>query len=114
MHKIARLPRLIIAIAWIGKFSILSSLLAPTYWEIMEDIALRIWPKTQINIEINAPTIPTAAKLSVAFVSILPIIAVSVMDKRGSAIPAIKAGIASLFIFFKLISVSKKVFLQRY
>jgi hypothetical protein len=48
----------------------------------------------------NAPTIPTAAKLSVAFTSIFPIIAVSVMDNIGSATPAIKAGIASLLMFF--------------
>jgi hypothetical protein len=33
---------------------------------------------------------------------------VSVIDKTGSAIPAIKAGIASLFIFLKLILVFKK------
>ena len=38
----------------------------------------------------------------------LPIIAVSVIDIRGSAIPAIKAGIASLLILLKLISVFKK------
>ena len=39
----------------------------------------------------------------------LPIIAVSVIDIRGSAMPAIKAGIASLFILLKLISVFKTI-----
>ena len=51
---------------------------------------------------------PTAAILSVALLSILPIIAISVIDKIGSAIPAIKAGIASLLMFLKLISAFKK------
>ena len=37
-----------------------------------------------------------------------PITAVSVIDIRGSAMPAIKAGIASLLILLKLISVFKK------
>ena len=36
-----------------------------------------------------------APRLSFALKSILPIIAVSVIEIRGSAIPAIKAGIAS-------------------
>ena len=42
---------------------------------------------------------PTAAKDSVAFVSILPTIAVSVIDRIGSEIPDIKAGIANLLMF---------------
>jgi len=37
----------------------------------------------------------------------LPIIAVSVMEISGSAIPAIKAGIASWWIRLKLMSVFK-------
>ena len=68
---------------------------------MIDEMALLICPKTQTNIEIKAPTIPTAAKLSVAFTSILPIIAVSVIDNKGSAIPAIKAGMASLLMFLK-------------
>ena len=91
-----------ITIAWTGNDLTSSSLLAPKYWEIIDEMALLICPKTQTNIEIKAPTIPTAAKLSVAISSIFPIIAVSVMDNRGSAIPAIKAGMASLLIFLKL------------
>ena len=74
---------------------------------MIEDIALLICPKTQTSIEIKAPTIPTAARLSVAFISIFPTIAVSVIERRGSAIPAIRAGIASVFIFLKLMSVFK-------
>lgn len=95
------------AIDCAGKDLTSSNLLAPTYCEIIDEIALLICPKTQINIDINAPTIPTAAKLSVAFSSILPIIAVSVIDNNGSAIPAINAGIANLFILLKLISALK-------
>ena len=74
----------------------------------MEEMALLLCPKTHISIEIKDPTIPTAPKLSTAFNSILPIIAVSVIDKIGSAIPEINAGIASLLIRLKLISVLKK------
>ena len=50
---------------------------------------------------INEPAIPTAAKASVELTSKLPTIAVSVMDKSGSAIPAIIAGMASLLIALK-------------
>ena len=39
--------------------------------------------------------------------SIFPIIAVSVIETKGSATPAIKAGIASLLICLKRISVVK-------
>ena len=101
-----------IVIAWAGKDFISSNLLAPRYWEIIEEIALLIWPKTQTNIEIKAPTIPTAAKDSVALFSIFPMIAVSVIESSGSAIPATNAGIASLLIFLKLMSVFKS--LQKY
>ena len=65
----------------------------------MDEIALRVCPKTQINMDIKAPTIPTAANDSVAFTSIFPMIAVSVIDRIGSATPEVKAGIASLLIF---------------
>lgn len=51
---------------------------------------------------------PTAARLSIPFTSIFPTIAVSVMDKNGSAIPAINAGMASVLIRLKLISVFKE------
>lgn len=44
------------------------------------------------------PAIPTAASASVGFTLIFPTIAVSVMDNKGSAIPEIIAGMASLLI----------------
>ena len=47
----------------------------------------------------------TAPKLSFALKSIFPIIAVSVIEIRGSAIPAINAGIAKVFMRLKLMSV---------
>ena len=65
----------------------------------MDEMALLVCPKTQISIDINAPTIPTAAKDSVPLTAMLPTIAVSVMDRIGSEIPDIKAGTASLLIF---------------
>lgn len=92
-----------------GKFLILSNLFAPKCCDTMEDIALLVCPKTQISIEINVPTIPTAAKDSVALPSMLPIIAVSVIDKIGSAIPAINAGTANLLMCLKLMFVFTEV-----
>ena len=58
---------------------------------------------------------PTAARASVGFISMFPTMAVSVIDKKGSAIPEIMAGMASLLIFlneileglFKVIHVYK-------
>ena len=64
----------------------------------MEAITLLVWPKTHISIEIKLPTIPTAPSDIVAFSGILPTIIVSVIDNIGSAIPEIKAGIASFCI----------------
>ncbi len=72
-------------------------------------MALRVCPKTQMSIDKNVVTIPTAAKDSVAFKSILPMIAASVKDKIGSDIPEINAGMASLLICFKVIFVALKV-----
>lgn len=51
--------------------------------------------------EINDPAIPTAASASVGFTLIFPTIAVSVIDSKGSAIPEMIAGIASLLICLK-------------
>ena len=91
-----------------GKFFTASRLSAPTYWETMDEIALRVCPNTQISIDKNVVTIPTAAKDSVAFISILPTTAASVNDKIGSDTPEISAGIASLLMFFKLMDVFKR------
>ena len=71
----------------------------------MDEIALLVCPKTQISMDMNAPTIPTAAKDSVALISTFPTIAVSVNVKIGSDTPAIKAGMASLFMCLKLMLV---------
>ncbi len=73
----------------------------------MDEIALLVCPRTQISIDKKAVTMPTAAKDSVAFTSILPTIAASVKDRIGSDIPEINAGIASLFICFRLIDAIK-------
>ena len=62
---------------------------------MIEAITLLVCPKTQINIEMKLPTIPTAPKETVAFSAILPTIIVSVIDRIGSATPEIKAGIAN-------------------
>ena len=53
------------------------------------------------------PTIPAAAKDSNPSTGIFPTMAVSVIDNIGSAIPAIVAGTASLFMLLKLIVVLK-------
>ena len=67
----------------------------PSDCDTKEEITLRVCPKTQINIDIKLPTIPTAPKDIVAFSDILPTTIVSVIDKIGSAIPEISAGIAN-------------------
>jgi hypothetical protein len=56
----------------------------------------------------NDPTIPAAAKDSIPSWGIFPTMAVSVMDSRGSAMPAIVAGMARLFMVLKLIGCLKK------
>lgn len=97
----------IIKMAWAGSDFIASRLFAPKYCETKEEIALRIWPSTQISIDKNVVTMPTAANDSVAFTSMFPTIAASVNDKIGSDTPEIKAGIANLLICLKVIVVFK-------
>ncbi len=70
-------------------------------------MALRVCPNTQISIDKNVVTMPTAARDSVALRSILPMIAASVRDNIGSDTPEINAGIASLLICFNVIVVLK-------
>ena len=77
---------------------------APKYCDTMAVIAERVWAKIQTIVAIKEPAIPTAANASVAFVSIFPIIAVSVIDNKGSAIPAIIAGMANCIIRLKEMS----------
>ncbi len=94
-------------IACAGKFLIASNLFAPKYCDTKEEIALRVCPNTQINIEKNVETIPTAAKDVVALLSIFPIIAASVNERMGSDTPEINAGMAKLLICFNEILVLK-------
>jgi hypothetical protein len=56
----------------------------------------------------NEPTIPAAAKDSMPSWGILPTMAVSVIDRIGSAMPAIVAGMARLLMVLKLIGFFKK------
>ena len=85
-----------------------SSFPAPRYWETKAEIALRVCPRIQMSMDKKEPTIPAAARDSKPYSGIFPTMAVSVMDSRGSAIPAIVAGIAKLMMLLKLIAVAKK------
>ena len=100
----------IIAIAWAGKFFTSSSLFAPKYCDIIEEMALLDWPSTHISIDKKAVTTPTAANDSVACLGIWPTMAASVSDRIGSEMPAIIAGIASVFMCLRLIFVFKGLF----
>ena len=103
----SKLRDVIRKMAWAGRFLTSFRLSAPTYWDTIEDIALRVWPNTQISIERKVVTIPTAASDSVALISMFPTTAASVKDKMGSDTPEIRAGTASLFIFLRSIIVFK-------
>jgi hypothetical protein len=70
-------------------------------------MALLVCPRTQINMDRKEPTIPAAAKDSSPSTGIFPTMAVSVIDKMGSAIPAMVAGMASLLMVLKLTAVFK-------
>src|SRR5690606_826265 len=102
---ISTLKVVITKMACAGKSLTWSNLFAPRYCDKMEEIALRVCPKTQISIDKNVATIPTAAKDSVGFTSILPTIAASVKDKIGSDTPEINAGMAKRLMCFNEIEV---------
>ena len=108
------LREVIIKMACAGSDLIASRLSAPKYCDTREEMALRVWPRTQISIDKKVVTIPTAANDSVEFTSIFPTIAASVNDKIGSETPEIKAGMASLLICFKVIAVLKSLFRTYY
>ena len=91
-----------------GRVLTSSILPAPKYCDIMAEIALRVCPKIQISIERKEPTIPAAARDSSPSTGIFPTMAVSVIDNKGSAMPAIVAGMAKAFIDLKLTEVFKK------
>ena len=98
------LKEVMIKMAWAGRSLTCLRLPAPKYWDTMDEMALRVCPKTHISIEIKVVTMPTAAKETVALVSIFPIMAASVSDRMGSEIPEMSAGMASLFIFLNEIA----------
>ena len=91
----------LIKIICAGSFKMLLILFAPRYCATIAEMAERVCAKIQTIAEINDPAIPTAAKASVGFIWIFPTMAVSVIDNKGSAIPEIIAGIASLLISLK-------------
>ena len=93
-----KLQDMIIKIPCAGRVSTSFKFFWPRACAIIDAITLLVWPNTQINIEIKLPTIPTAPSEIVAFSGIFPTIIVSVIDKIGSAIPEINAGIASFCI----------------
>ena len=73
----------------------------------MAEIAVLVCATIQIIAERNEPTKPAAAKASTECSSTLPIMAISVNEINGSAIPAIIAGIAILLMLLKLTVVLK-------
>jgi len=97
-----RLKIKLIAIICAGNDATSSNFLAPRYFEMVAEIAERVWAKIQIIAEIKEPAIPTAASDSVGFIVRFPTMAVSVIESKGSAIPAIMAGIANLLIPLKV------------
>ena len=94
---------ILIAIIWLGKDFISSNLWAPKYCAIIAEIAERVCARIQKMADKKEPAIPTAAKDSIGFKSTFPTMAVSVIDSKGSAIPDIIAGIASLLICLKVV-----------
>ena len=70
-------------------------------------MAERDCPKTQMSMDKNEETMPTAARETVAFKGICPTMAASVSDKIGSETPAIMAGMASRLICLLLTLVFK-------
>lgn len=87
-----------IAIICAGKLCTSLSFCAPRYWAMIAEMAERVCANIQNKADKNDPAIPTAAKEATGWTSTLPTIAVSVIDNKGSAIPEIIAGIASLLI----------------
>ncbi len=101
-NKIKILRAIFRKIACAGNVLTSSNLPAPKYCEIIAEMALLVCPKTQMSIDKKEPTIPAAARDSSPSTGMFPTIAVSVMESRGSAIPATVAGMARLLIRFKV------------
>ena len=73
----------------------------------MAEMELRVCPKTQISMDKKEPTMPAAATDSQLSVGMLPTMAVSVMESRGSAMPYMVAGTARRLMLLKFICVLK-------
>ena len=83
------------------------NLFAPKCCETIAEMAVLVCATIQIIADKKEPTKPAAAKASIECSSTLPIMAISVSDIKGSAIPAIIAGIAILLMLLKLTVVFK-------
>lgn len=105
--QIKTLNTRMMAMACAGRLFTSLSLFAPRYWEIIEEMAERDCPKTQISMDKKEETMPTAARETVAFKGICPTMAASVSDKIGSDTPAIMAGMASWLICLLLTLIFK-------
>lgn len=101
------LNKILKKMACAGRCFTSSNLPAPRYWEMIAEMELRVWPSTQMSMDKNEPTIPAAAKDSKPSTGILPTMAVSVMERMGSAMPEMVAGTASWLMLLKLICVLK-------
>lgn len=101
------LNKILKKMAWAGKCFTSSSFPAPRYCETMAEMELRVCPSTQMSMDKKDPTIPAAAKDSSPSTGILPTMAVSVMDNRGSAMPETVAGTARRFMLLKVTCVLK-------
>ena len=73
----------------------------------MAEMELRVWPSTQMSMDKNDPTMPAAAKDSSPSTGMLPTMAVSVMERMGSAMPEMVAGIANWLMLLKFTCVLK-------
>ena len=103
------LNKMLKKMAWAGRCFTSSNLPAPKYCDMMAEMELRVCPKTQINIDKKDPTMPAAASDSKLSVGILPTMAVSVMERIGSAMPDMVAGIANWLMVLKFTCVLKSL-----
>ena len=101
------LNKILKKMAWAGSCLTSSSLPAPKYCEIMADMELRVCPNTHMSMDKKEPTMPAAAKDSKLSAGMLPTMAVSVMESKGSAIPEMVAGIANWLMVLKFTCVLK-------
>src|SRR5690606_11123022 len=77
----------------------------PRSSDTIAEIAVFVWATIHIIADKKEPIIPAAAITSTGFSVTLPITAISVNEIKGTAIPAMMAGMASCLISLKLILV---------